>query len=235
MLRFILPALLAACAQPAAAQHCEISSILSSATADIKDTVATRITTEYGPDRGTFILDPVARKAGYAMQDGFVGGLYLYRIGASQPGKDWREPGSIATYDAGFAVEWPRILLNGKTMSSLGVELRFDRISVRDSIGIWGDRTRDGAIMRFSDSLPIPRHFEDMEFGEDEFDYAELQSKWAAEFPQNNSVSVTLYDPKTNQNIASALIRYNGFEGRQKQLVEDVTALRAAFAAGKCK
>lgn len=238
MLRFILPALLAACALPAVAQHCEITRPGESspvATANITGTAATLITAEFGPTFTPLALYPEGIANGYSLHDGDKVALYLYRIGKSQDGKDWREPGSIATTDAGFAIEWPRILHNGKTVPSIRVRLGADIARVGDIIWVKGEQKRDGAVMRFTEDLPVPRNFSRIVYGEDELEYHYIQREWMEAFPKDTAVSVEFYDGKSGNRIGKISLPYPAFDVRQKQLVEDVTALRAAFAAGKCK
>ena len=59
----------------------------------IDRTKASDMSIETGPLTATLQIDAAAKKAGYATRDGTLVGLYLYRVGHSVDGKDWREAG----------------------------------------------------------------------------------------------------------------------------------------------
>jgi hypothetical protein len=238
MIKRLAPALLFLISTPAWAQYCVVErsgAVHSVISADIDGANAKEIITETGPTYTAMTLDPAAKAKGYATRDKNNVGFFVYRSGYTATGKDWREAGSVASNEAGFAIDWPRFTLNGKAIASVQVELTLGDLhsgTVASTTRI--DRKRDGVIFRLTDILENARGFADIVDGEDEFDWYDIQEAWAGAIEKRTDLQVEFRDKAANVTLATVTLRYLSPEVTQAELVKDVNALRAAYAAKKC-
>jgi hypothetical protein len=238
MVRYFAPLLLLLIGLPAWAQRCAL--ITTEATpsmiiAYIDRAKASDMSIETGPFTATLQIDPAAKKAGYATREGTTVGLYLYRVGHSVDGKDWREAGSVTSDEAGFAFDWPRFFLKGKPVGQVRVEVKIAKLS--EAGDIWAtrpDSKRDGAIFPFVDELETTRGFSEIIDGLDEFDRYDVQEAWADAVVDNSFIDVVFRDANAKAIIARARLAYPTFEDKQAKLVSVVNALRQAYATKQC-
>ena len=238
MIKYLAPVLLVVCGTPAWAQYCVVErsgAVHSEISADIDGASATDILTETGPFLATMKLDPGAKAKGYATRDGDKVGLFVYRAGSTAKGKDWREAGSIASEEEGFAVDWPRFTLNGKALPRVQVDLTMGTL---DSGGradtTRTDRKRDGVHFSVGNMPENKRGFVVVMDGEDEFDWYDIQADWFEAIKKRTDLKVVFRDPEAKVTLATVTLRYPSIEVSQAEFVKDVNVLRAAYAAGKC-
>lgn len=239
MLR-VLPILaLALCATPALAQTCQITrkadGLTTIAQVTVKDTtIAKDLMLDTGPIRAAITFDPKAK--GYSVKKGETASLFLFRTGKSVDGADWRSPGSIATEDAGFAFEWPHILLNGKPLTR--IDVAFASGETGDGWSINQDKTRQRggvALVDLTAVVKVPDHcFDTLFYGADEEEAFDIWYDWQAELRKRQPVTVTINDPTTKAVVATISFPQPAQDVMQARLADDVNALRKAFADNKC-
>lgn len=237
-MRALLIAAIVLSAAPAMAQTCKITrkadGLTTLAQVTVKETNAKDLMLDTGPFRAAIRFDPKTK--GYSVGKGEKASLYLFRTGKSVEGADWRSPGSIATDDAGFAFEWPHILLNGKPLERVDVTLGTGEMGDTWSLKQEKGRTREGyALADLTAPWKVPDHgFKTLFYGADEDDAFDIWYDWQAELLKRLPVDVTFTDPKTKVVILKLSFPQPTQEAMQARLVADVNALRQAVAEDRC-
>lgn len=238
MLRVLPIVVLMLCAAPALAQTCKITRKADGLTTlgqvTVTGTVAKDLMLDTGPLRAAIKFDTKAK--GYSVKKGETASLFLFRTGRSVEGADWRAAGSIATEDAGFAFEWPHILLNGKRLERVGVAFSSGESGDEWSMSQGESRTREGvALVDLTAVVKVPDHgFKTLFYGADEDEAYDIWYDWQAELQKRQPISVKFSDPKTKVVIAELSFTQPTQEAMQARLVADVTALRQAVAEDRC-
>lgn len=239
MLRILPVVVLALWAAPALGQTCKITRTADHLTTlgqvTVAGTVAKDLMLDTGPFQAAIKFDPKAK--GYSVKKGETASLYLFRTGKSVEGADWRAAGSIATEDAGFAFEWPHVLLNGKPLERIGIVFGSGESSEEWSRVQDKSRGREGvALVDLTALVKVPDHgFETLFYGRDEDEAFDIWYDWQDDLRKRQPVSVKISDPKTKVVIAELSFAQPAQETAQARLVADVNALRAAFADNQCK
>ncbi len=237
-MRALLIAAIVLSAAPAMAQTCKITrkadGLTTLAQVTVKETNAKDLMLDTGPFRAAIRFDPKAK--GYSVGKGEKASLYLFRTGKSVEGADWRSPASIATDDAGFAFEWPHILLNGKLVEKVGVTFGSGEASDTWTLNQDKSRKREGvALVDLTAAIKVPDHgFRTLFYGADEDEAYDIWFDWQDELEKRQPVSVKFIDPKTSALIAELSFAQPTQEKMQARLADDVNALRKAYAAKTC-
>lgn len=240
MLRGLAITIILAGASPALAQPCKITrtenGLRSAVSAEISGTAAKRIVVETGPVLARLQLEAGAKDAGYSIKAGEHVAFYTFRNGESVAGKDWMLAGAVATSEAGFAVEWPHLLLKGKPVSKLAFEFTMED----NSSGSWttnqSDKTgRHGVIFANMSGVGTPHGFADLTYGEDEFDAESIWADWEADILARKPLQVTFVDKSNGLELATATFTYPSTEATMARYVQDVTVFRKAFTEKRCE
>ncbi|MFT3723782.1 MAG: hypothetical protein QM773_09365 [Hyphomonadaceae bacterium] len=249
MIRYLTIAALLASASPALAQPCKITrkdgGLESFASATINGIAANSVLYWQGPRLFDLKIDPAAKALGYTFKDNGKAGLYIYRTGKSVDGKDWMQPGSVATDMAGFDIDWPRFFLKKDMVKSIGVELKVDKeMGERDVITKLKDgQARDGFARPLDFAFSSPRKLYWFSEGGDEDEEIEIEDAWRAAISPGKQMVVDFYDATLNfynnklakTKIATATLTFPADEVFQTRYVADFTALRKAFTEKRCE
>lgn len=239
-MRTLLIAMAALSAAPAMAQsqRCEITREaggLTTAGSLVTDGRSARnLMLDTGPFTATLQLAPEAKAKGYAVGNSKLV-FQTLRYGDSMPRADWQVAGSMVTREGGFTLEWPRLLLNGKPVQDMLV-----RITAGEMTDTWGYSAarrpdRKGVRFAWPDSPSTLRSFDNLGYGEDEFDALDYWAEWEPELAKRGPIEVAFTDKATSQQIAVATLVQLDAVAAQARLADDVNALRKAFAEGRCK
>jgi hypothetical protein len=228
-MRFAIAALVAlAIAAPATAQQsCQVSTGYSDVSGVVRGTTLEKLTTKSGPAGGFATINETAK--GFT-RAAFAARLYYYRVGSSVAGKDWREPGSVATEDGGFIMTWPIVLLNGVPAKDIVAELTVGDMTYRRHILNDGKDTLSQTLfVKFDSRLQPPAEKHTVA----EIPEADWQ-RWREAFINAKSVYVDLFDATGKQQIVNFGFRLLDRNSMQERLVVNVNALRKAVADGTC-
>lgn len=239
MLRVLSILVLALCAMPAQAQVCKITrkadGLTTIAQVTVDGTVAKNLMLDTGPVRAAIKFD--AKAKGYSVRKGETASLFLFRTGKYFKGEDWRAPGPMATEDAGFAFEWPLILLNGKPVDRIGIA--FATVQTSDEWNLAQDKSRKRqgvALVDLTAAVSVPDHgFKTLFYGVDEDDAYDIWVVWREELAKRQPVTVKISDLKTDAVIAELSFPQPAQDEMQARLADDMNALRKAHAEGRCK
>lgn len=249
MFRHMMIATLLAGAAPALAQPCKITrkegGLDTFASATIDGATAKSILYGQGPRLFDLKIEPDAKAKGYIFKDNGKVGFYIYRSGKSVDGKDWMQPGSVATELAGFDVDWPRFFLKKDVVKSIGVELKMEKeMGERDVLTKFKDgQARDGFARPLDFAFNSPRNLYWFSEGGDEDEEFEIEEAWLAAISPGKQMTVDFYDATKNfynnklprEKIATATISFPAEDVFQSRYVADFTALRKAFTEKRCE
>jgi hypothetical protein len=238
MIKLLAPALLLLVCTPAWGQRCIVERSGAAHTvisAEIDGREARDIITETGPFVAVMKIDPAAKAKGYATRDGEKINFFYYRIGQTAMGKNWREAASVSSEEAGFAFDWPRFRLDGKDLASIEVEMKLgDQTEVGEFDAGRVERKRDGLLFDLTDKLRNERGYFRYLSGWDEEDWFSIQGDWDLAMKRRSDLKLVFRDPVAKRDLATATLRFPSTTTTQAELIKDVDALRAAYAAKFC-
>jgi hypothetical protein len=250
MLKYLIVAVLVASAAPALAQACKITrkdgGLETFASATIEGAAARSVLYGQGPRFFDLKLDPGAKAKGYGFKDNGKVGLYIYRTGKSQDGKDWMQPGSVATDLAGFDIDWPRFFMKKEFVKVVGVEMKMgDTMGERDVLPkLKEGQARDGFNRPLDFAFTSPRKLYWFSEGFDEDEEIDIEVAWLEALKSGNPITIDFYDTTDKsfnntkvekQKIASASVTFPSNDVFQTRYVADFTALRKAFSEKRCE
>ncbi len=193
---------------------------------DVTGTNLSMLVTENGPVPARLTLDAVSA---YSQVPVGSPTLKVFRAGNSVEGKDWPDPVSVETVDAGLLMSWPAFNLRGAPVKNLKIGLSSGWTKKQQKISHPAKHSGPTAIfLRLDGRLGAPPNSELVET-----DYSEL-NQWRSAASGRQTFKVDVFDADAGVHIAAIDFTIPDSESTQARPISDVTALRRAVAESNC-